>query len=304
MAAVRPGEGARTNAPLFDARFLESLEHLRIVARRVAPRGRFAEHRSRDAGGGIEFKDYRPYVAGDDLRAIDWNIYRRLGRLFVRLFEEMEDLPLYVLPDVSRSAWIESPPRAHAALRTTLALASISLGQHDRVGVFPFDSDLRVLSRPQTGKGRILALADRLSSIEPGAGTDVARALATLSGMRLRDGLVCVVSDFFDPAGVEAVVAALRRVRHKLLLVQLVRASDREPTLRGDLRLVDCETSAEADVSVTPEVVARYRQAYQRFEEHLASFARERNCGLARIDADREVVPQLAALFESGALVV
>lgn len=304
MSALRPTETARGAAPLVDARFLESLEHLRIVARRVAPRGRFAEHRSRDAGGGIEFKDYRPYVAGDDLRAIDWNIYRRLGRLFVRLFEEMEDLPLYLLPDVSKSAWIETPPRAHASLRTALALASISLGQHDKVGVFPFDDDLRVLSRPQAGKGRILALAERLSALEAGAGTDVARALTTLSGMRLRDGLVCVISDFFDPAGVDAVVAALRTVRHRLLLVQITRDSDRDPTLRGDLRLVDCETGSEADVSVTPEVVARYRQAYDRFEERLLAFARERNCGFVRIDADRDVVPQLATLFESGALVV
>lgn len=300
MAAERT-----TNAPtLVDARFLESLEHLRIVARRVAPQGRFAEQRSRAAGGGIEFKDYRPYVTGDDLRAIDWNIYRRLGRLFVRLFEELQDLPLYLLPDVSRSAWIEEPPRAHAALRSALALASVSLGQHDRVGVFPFDSDLRVLSRPQSGKGRILTLADQLSALQPGGGTDLARALSTFAGLRLREGLVCVVSDFFDPAGIDSVIESLRRVRHRLLLVQITRASDRDPTLRGDLRLVDCETGVDADVSVTPEVLARYRAAYDRFETRLVEFARERGCGLARVDADRDVVSQLAALFESGALTV
>lgn len=301
MSATRTVEGAR--APLVDARFLESLEHLRIVARRVAPRGRFAEHRSRDSGSGIEFKDYRPYVAGDDLRAIDWNIYRRLGRLFVRQFEELEDLPLYLLPDVSRSAWIETPPRAHASLRASLALAAISLGQHDRVGVFPFDADLRVLARPQAGKNRVYSLAERLAEVGPGGGTDLARSLQTFGGLRLREGLVCVVSDFFDPAGVDAVIDALRRVRHRLLLVQVTRASDRDPTLRGDLRLVDCETRAESDVSVTPAVLERYRAAYDRFEERLGGFARERECGFVRLDADREVVPQLASLFEAGVLV-
>lgn len=295
-------ESTRIRGPLVDAQFLASLESLKIVARRVAPRGRFAEQRSRDAGGGIEFKDYRPYVAGDDLRSIDWNIYRRLGRVFVRLFEELEDLPLYILPDVSKSAWIEEPPRAIAGLRAGLALASISLGQHDRVGVFPFDSDLRVLVRPQAGKGRILSLSERMSSIEPGGATDVARSLATFSAMNQRAGLLCVISDFFDPNGIDAVIEALRRVRHQLLLVQVTRASDREPELRGDLRLVDCESGLDADVSVTSAVLERYRAAYTQFASKLADFARERGAGLVRLDADQAVVPQLAALFEAGAL--
>ena len=85
---------------LFDPAFLESLQHLRLIARRVPPGGRFAEHLSRDLGPGIEFRDFRPYVPGDDLRAVDWNIYRRLGRVFVRLYEELEDL-------LSESAWAE-----------------------------------------------------------------------------------------------------------------------------------------------------------------------------------------------------
>lgn len=135
-------------------------------------------------------------------------------------------------------------------------------------------------------------------------GTDLARALTTFDGLRLREGLVCVLSDFFDPAGIDAVIESLRRVRHRLLLVQITRASDRDPTLRGDLRLVDCETGVDADVSVTPEVLARYRAAYDRFETRLVEFARERGCGLVRVDADRDVVSQLATLFESGALTV
>ena len=100
--------------PLFDGEFLDKVQRLRLVARRVAPRGRFAEQASKDRGSGLEFQDYRPYVPGDDLRAIDWNVYRRLGRVFLRLFEELEDLPVYLLPDISGSAWMEDPPRARA----------------------------------------------------------------------------------------------------------------------------------------------------------------------------------------------
>jgi uncharacterized protein (DUF58 family) len=288
---------------LCDAPFLAALERLRVVARRVAPRGWFAEQRSRDKGAGIEFRDYRPYAPGDDLRGIDWNVYRRLGRVFLRLFEELEDLPLYLLPDVSRSAFLETPPRALAGLRCALGLAAISLGQHDRVGVFPFAEDLRVLVRPTGGKSRILGLAQRMAELQPGGQTDLARSLATFATLGLREGLVCVISDFFDPRGIEAVTQALAGVRHRLLLVRLGRRSDATPDVTGDLRLVDCESGNTADVSVTPHVLERYRQAHARFVEALANFAVSRGAGLLELDVERDTLPQLEHLFVQGTLV-
>ena len=289
---------------LFDAEFLESLKTLRFIARRVPPGGRFADQRSRDLGSGIEFRDFRPYAAGDDLRAIDWNIYRRLGRVFLRLFEEWEDMPLYILPDTSASMYLEDPPRARAGLRTSLALAAISLNHHDTVGVFPFKDDVKVALRPQAGKRRVLRFAEHLASLEPGGSTDLAAALQHFGKWRMREGLVAVVSDFFDAHGIESVIDALRHVRHKLLLVQLVRKGDREPDVSGDLRLVDCESGEAQDVTVTPTVLARYRDAYDDFQEQLVTFAQKRGAGLLQIDADEPVVPQLAQIFERGSLPV
>ena len=286
---------------LFDTAFLESAQRLRLVARRVAARGRFADQRSRDRGAGLEFQDYRPYVAGDDLRAIDWTVYRRLGRVFLRLFEEHEDLPLYLLPDVSASAWLETQPRVIAGLRASLALAAVSLGQHDRVGVFPFADDLQVLQRPTSGKGRLMEIAARMASVTPGGTTDLRRSMKRFRALGLREGLVVVVSDFFDPGGIEALTEALGGLRHKLLLVQLARPSDREPgTQLGDLRVVDCETREIQDVSVTSEVLQRYRAAYDRFGAGLAALARSRRAGLLVLDVENEVVPQIASLFENG----
>lgn len=289
---------------LFDPAFLESLKSLRVIARRVPPQGRHAEQRSRDLGSGIEFRDFRPYAPGDDIRSIDWNLYRRLGKVFLRLFEELEDLPLYVLPDVSDSMWLEEPPRIIRALRTSLALSAVSLNHHDSVGVFPFGADLEVLARPQAGKRRVLTLAKRLADAQPLGPTDIAQAVRRLNAMRLRQGLCAIVSDFFDPRGIDHVIAALRQIRHKVVIVQMVRASDRDPQLEGDLRLVDCETGVAQDVSVSGRVLERYRAAYTRFEAALADYASSRDVGLVRIDADQPVVPQLAQLFETGSLVV
>lgn len=301
---MNPASGTDVPASLpelFDTEFMEAAQRLRLVARRVDPRGRFAEQRSKSKGSGLEFQDYRPYTHGDDMRAIDWTIYRRLGRVFVRLFEEHEDLPLYLLPDVSRSLWIESPPRVIAGLQASLALAAVSLGAHDSVGVFPFSDDLSVLQRPTSGKGRLQSLAARMQGLQPGGTTDLRTSLKRLGGLRLRQGLVVIVSDFFDEGGVEAIVDAVRGVRHKLLFVQLVRSSDRDPkALVGDLRLVDCETSDAQDVSISPAVMQRYQAAYDRFSEGLAALARSRQAGLLALDVESPVVPQIASLFENG----
>ncbi|MFT4542613.1 MAG: hypothetical protein ACI841_000551 [Planctomycetota bacterium] len=288
---------------LFDTAFLDAAQRLRLVARRVAPRGRFADQRSRDRGSGLEFQDYRPYTRGDDLRAVDWTVYRRLGRVFLRLFEEHEDLPLYLLPDVSRSAWMEDSPRVIPGLRASLALAAVSLGQHDSVGVFPFSDDLQVLQRPTSGKGRLMHFAKRLATLEAGGATDFAASMKRFRALGLREGLVVIVSDFFDPNGLDAIRASLRSLRHKLLLIQLVRMSDREPLAlhgAGDLRLVDCETNEAHDVSLSEDVLKRYRETYDRFGTGLAEIARKRGAGLLALDAEADVVPQIARLFENG----
>ena len=295
---------ALDRAAIFDAAFLDSLKHLRIVAGRVPAGGRFAEHRSQDMGGGVDFKDFRPYSPGDDFRSIDWNIYQRLGKVFLRLYEELEDLPLYILTDHSKSLYQEQQPRIIPSLRATLALASISLNHHDTVGVFPFSDDVQNRWPPQGGGGKVMLLADRLSTLGPGGETNFASSINRFNSYNLRRGLLVIVSDFFDPAGLEEVTNALKSVRHRLLFVQLVRTSDRSPDLSGDCRLVDCESGQAEEVSVTDRLVSRYTEAYDRFQNGLAQFASKRGAGLLQLDVDQPVSPQLAKLFETGSYVV
>lgn len=280
--------------------FLDSLQALRFTARRVPGGGRYAEQRSRDLGSGIEFRDFRPYVPGDDLRSIDWNIYQRLGRVFVRLFEEMEDLPIYLMPDVSQSMFFETPPRGLAGLRCALALAAVGLNQHDTVGLFPFADDLRMQNPPRSGANQVIRLARLMTRIDHGGVTDLGTSLKKLAALRLRPGLLVILSDFFDPEGLGRVARALSRVRHKVLLVQLVRPSDDTPELQGDLLLRDCETGHTEEVSITPAVLQRYREAHASFLQELIDLARRRRAGLLRVNAEQDVVPQLAGLFESG----
>lgn len=290
---------------LFDPDFLAALSRFSLSVRRVARGGRHGERLSRDLGSGLEFKDYRPYSPGDDLRAIDWNIYRRLGKLSLRLFEEQQDLPLYLMPDLSGSMFLESPPRAVAGLRATLALAAIGLNHHDAAGLFPFADELRVVFKSKSGKANILPFARHLAALvdSPEARqTRLATSVQRLASLKLRPGLLVIVSDFYDPEGLVALRRAMRSVRHRLLLIQLVTKADAEPILQGDVRLRDCETGEVTDLTLTPHVLERYRAAYQAFCEELTALARGHRGTLLPLDAEADVLEQLTAAFASGAL--
>ena len=242
------------------------------------------------------------------MRSIDWNIYRRLGRVVIRLFEEMEDLPIYLLPDLSHSMWNEEQPRAIVAMQAAIGLAAIGLDQHDRVGVFPFGEELDVSVKPTSGKGRISVLADALSRIattarERRTGTDLASAVNRFKGLGLRQGMVVVLSDFFDPKGADAVLAEMKSSRHKPLFVAISRDEDRQPDLTGDVRVRDCETGAVADVSINESVLTRYREAYDAHFDKLQTFVKQRQGGWLQLDASNDVMDQLASLFEGGRFV-
>ena len=297
---------ALTLEELFDAEFLSALGAFQILVRRVVRGGRHAEHISRDKGAGIEFADYKPYVPGDDLRSVDWNIYRRLGRIFVKQFEERENLPLYLLIDRSRSMFHEQPPRMVAALRTGLALAAIGLGQHDSVGLYSCSDDLGVSVRSMSGGGRLMTFARHLAALDEQGDTHLAQAVRQLGHLSMREGVLIVISDFFDPAGIDEVVEALKTCRHRLQLVQLTKRADADPGaiegFNGDLRLLDCESNAAVDVTITPALLTRYRQIYDEFTEALTRFAGNQGAGLVRIDTDGDLIAQLGHLFEAGSL--
>ncbi len=290
---------------LFDPAFLSALSHLSLSVSRVAAGGRYGERLSRELGSGLEFRDFRGYSPGDDPRAIDWNIYRRLGKVFLKLYEEQQDLPLYLMPDVSTSMFHEAEPRALAGLRCALALGTISLSHHDAIAIFPFAGTMQVAVRSLSGKASTMTCAEHLARLAPAApedGTSLSGAIRRVADMNLRRGWLVVISDFFDPQGLAAVRDALGAVRHRVLFVQLVRASDAAPDLEGDVRLRDCETGELTELTVTPHVLERYREAYARFTDELADLVKYYRGGLLRIDVDRDLLTQLNAYFAEGKL--
>src|SRR5215472_17501023 len=138
---------------LFDDEFLKKLEYLNIISKRLFAGQLRAERRTRRRGTGLEFADYRAYVAGDDFRHLDWKAYLRLNRLILRLFEEEEDLPIYFFVDASQSMTYGDPSKLDYARRVAAALCYIGLSNLDRVHVVAYADKILGELPPQRGKG-------------------------------------------------------------------------------------------------------------------------------------------------------
>lgn len=289
-----------------DPAFLAGLEHFSLRIAEAQKGGRLADQRTPARGQGADFADFRSYTAGDDLRTIDWNLYRRLGKLFVRVFEERQDLPVYLMIDVSRSMVVETPPRLHAARRVALGLAAVALRQHDAVTLLPFSDGVAVTQRAVSGKANIALVVQALSTLRPGGRTGLTAAIRRLGTMRIRRGLLVIVSDFFDEDGIEATVSALRGLRHRLLLVQMTKAHDGDPTLVpalvGDVTLHDGEVEAGVPLTITPTLTKSYLREWRAFNRHLTDFADGAAVGLLRIDGDGDVLEQMTSFFARGQL--
>ena len=268
-----------TTDPLFDEAFLRRLEVLAIVARKVQAGRARGERRAKRTGAGLEFADHRDYAPGDDLRYLDWGVYGRLGRLLVRVFEEEEDLPIYVLIDASASmatpASLGRPRKIDHARRIAAALAYVGLASLDRVSIVPFSSEIGPPTPPARGRGRIFAMLDRLAAITSDGTTDLRRAVEGFvhrvhhAGRR---GLVVVISDFFDPAGAEGALSLLAYHRLEPFVIQVVDEDDARPRLLGDVNLIDIETGEARELTVTPALLAEVARAHAALVAGLARY--------------------------------
>ncbi|MFT4704698.1 MAG: hypothetical protein ACI81R_002405 [Bradymonadia bacterium] len=261
------------SAPLFNEEFLQKIELLHVISKKVFAGSPQATRRAKRLGSGIEVRDFRPYVAGDDLRHIDWNYYAATRDLLLRLFEEEEDLHIYFLVDVSASMSIGGGEKLRYAKRVAGALAYIGLANLDRVSVVPFGSTPLGQLPPSRGRGQIWKVFSFLEQEWSDERTDIGAALKRFAAQTKRPGLAVILSDFYDHAGIDAGVNALRYQRFEPLLFQVWDEAEANPALNGDLELVDCETKEGVRVTVTSRMLDDYRQAHARHMDRVASFA-------------------------------
>jgi uncharacterized protein (DUF58 family) len=282
----------------FEDEFLKKLEYLNVVSRRAFVGQNRADRLAPKRGQGIQFADHRPYAPGDDFRQIDWKAYKRLNRLLLRLFDEEQDLPIYLMLDTSRS--MAEPTKFDQARRIVAALCYIGLVHLDRVLILPFGRGLGQESAPGRGKGRIFRVFELLERLEAGGPTDLRESFKEFAARGRQQGLAVVVSDFLDPGGFEAGLKILRTIGHDVFVVHIASTRDRDPRIFGDVRFVDVETGDLRDVDVTPQLATAYRDAWDAHASELERFCGRYDLGYVRADAERPFEEIVLKAFRQG----
>lgn len=271
------------SSKIFDKSFLRRLDRLSLITRRIRTGRSQGERRSTKRGSSVEFADYRNYTPGDDLRRLDWRIYARLERPFIKLFEEEEEQSVYVLLDASASMnWPEGDDglnKWNFARRLVAALGYIALASGDRLSLASLAATAGWRWGPQRGRGHIHALLNDLTAQTTAGPTDLNESLRRFSLTRQRSGLLFLLTDFFSPAGYERGLAALAGAGYEVNVLHLLAPDEIDPPLHGDLRLYDIETGLAQDVTITPTLHRLYRDHFAAWCSQIEQycFARDMN---------------------------
>jgi uncharacterized protein (DUF58 family) len=292
-----------SNAALFDDEFLKKLEYLNIISKRLFAGQLRAERRTRKRGTGLEFADYRSYVAGDDFRHLDWKAYLRLNRLIMKLFEEEEDLPIYFFVDSSQSMNYGSPTKLDYARRVAAALAYIGLANLDRINVISFADSIKSELPPLRGKGRIFRIFRFLTDIVAGGQTNARDSFKTYCTEGRRRGLAVVISDFMDQNGFEGAIDILRHFRHDIFIIHVASHEEINPVLKGELLLVDSENQTAREITITPALLAAYQAEYNRFCQQLETYSSRYQLGYVRTATDFPFEELILKVFRQGRFV-
>jgi uncharacterized protein (DUF58 family) len=259
----------RHRADLLKPDQLASLGGLEFVARHVVEGFITGLHRSPHRGFSVEFAEHRMYQPGDDLRYIDWRMFGRSDRYYIKQFEEETNLRAYMLLDVSASmAWTSAPgalpPKLWYARQLAACLSLLLVRQGDAVGLMTFDDALRSHTVPRGGRRHWHDLLRTLVNVQASGRTDPGGALRDLAGRMRRRGLVIVISDLLvDPVATRLSLRFLRHRGHEVLVFHLLDPGERELPAVGDVRFFDPETDDELPVSA-----ADMRREYGEAVEH------------------------------------
>ncbi len=302
-----------TDKQLFDESFLKRLEGLSLLYRQAARSPMQGERRSAQRGQSVEFSDFRPYTPGDDFRRIDWNAYARLERLFLKLFVEEVDVPVYLVIDASRSMDWGEPNKLWFSIRLAAALGFIALAGLDRVSASVVGWDAPLIRKrlpPLRGKRSALTLFNFLqlakngsvSTNAPNSHTSAPMEFGALAANASQPGPLVLFSDLMDD-GWQTGLSRLAGKGFEITLLHVLSPDETDPEFEGDFKLVDAETQAQVEISADFETMQRYRQLLSNWQENWRRFCAARRIHYLPVISSQSLEELLfAALPQQGAL--
>jgi len=261
---------------LLTPEFMAKLDQLALVSRKIFAGKLRGERISKRKGESVEFADHRSYVIGDDFRFLDWNIYARLEKLFIKLFLEEEDLHISILVDVSKSMDWGEPGKSLYARRIAAAMAYIGLVNFDRVSLYTYADGLQNEIAGLRGRRLMFKVVEFLNRVTCDGKSNLPLACKQFSIHHPQPGIVLVLSDFFEKSGYEEGFKYMLGRKYDLYAIHILSPEEIEPRLAGDLRLMDVEDDDVAEVTMSRALITRYKHNLDAYCHELKDYCHRR----------------------------
>ena len=262
-----------TLSSILEAEDITSLQSLQLFARTVVEGFTTGQHASPHKGFSVEFRQHRPYVQGDDIRRLDWKIFGRADRFYIREFDEETNLRATLVLDASGSMAYRGQKgvlKFDYARKLAAAMAYLLMSQQDAVGLITFDSKVRDFIPNQTRITHLHHLLETMIKTEPGKDTALAPVLESLAQRLKRRGLVILISDFFDdPAAILKAIGVLRKKGHEIIAMQLWDRDEIDFPFGQWARFENLEKDDDALLLDPAAIRQRYLEVQRAFQEHL-----------------------------------
>ena len=282
---------------------LRRVGRLAIAVRKTQRGAAKGERRSKRKGSSVEFADYRDYVQGDDLRHIDWNIYGRLDAMYLKLFQEQEDLVVHLLVDTSKSMDFGTPKKFDFACQFAGVLGYIGLTGYDRVAVQAIcGAEPGRYMPPLRGKAAVRKLFTFLGGLDAGGATNLGPACRNHALRARGKGIAVLISDFLDENGFEDALKQLAGCGTEAYAIHVLSPEEMDPDLAGDLKLVDSESGAFAEVSVSRALMKRYRKNRDAFINDVRRHCHARGISYFLVPSDTSLEQLTLDVLRKGGL--
>jgi uncharacterized protein (DUF58 family) len=261
---------------LLDPVFMSRLDALDVLSRKILQGKLQGERRSKRRGQSVEFADHRPYVVGDDLRFVDWNVYGRLEQLFLKLFLEEQDLTVHIVADASASMSFGEPSKELFIKKLTAALGYVSLVNNNRVTISFIADDVTVQLANMRGRNYLDNMAECLLTTDCDGLSNFDNACRQLAAGRIGSGVMIVLSDFLFKEGYDSGLRRLIGRQYDLYAIQVLCPQELSPDLSGELKLIDIEDADAAEITVSAALSKYYKKNLTAYCNELKNFCTSR----------------------------
>ena len=261
---------------LLDPVFMSRLDTLDVMSHKILQGKLQGERRSKRRGQSVEFADHRPYVAGDDLRFVDWNVYGRLEQLFLKLYIEEQDLTVHIVADASASIGFGEPSKELFIKKLTAALGYVSLVNNNRVTISFIADGVTAQLANMRGRNYLNNMAECLLTAECDGLSNFDDACRQLAAGRFGSGVMVVLSDFLFKEGYDSGLRRLIGRQYDLYAIQVLCPQELSPNLSGELKLIDIEDADAAEITVSAALSKYYKRNLTAYCNELKDFCTSR----------------------------